>query len=80
MMQYNIKYFGLLCEISGLAEENIELEEGRTVTDFRSLLEERYPLLATKEYKFAVDHKIIQNENDLIQGSEVALLPPLAGG
>lgn len=76
----NILYFGMLAEITGLASEIWQVKDGLSVGDLKRQIEEKYPLISGKKYKVAVNQQI-GNDMAIISGqSEVALLPPFAGG
>lgn len=53
---------------------------GSAVKELRSELESKYPKLTGISYQVAVDQKIATAEQELTESSEIALLPPFAGG
>jgi molybdopterin synthase sulfur carrier subunit len=77
-MNMNIKYFGLLAEITSCREESIEIERP-TVSDLLEVLFEKYPGLKDKDFQVAQDQELIAKDAE-ITGSEIALLPPFSGG
>lgn len=77
-MNMNIKYFGLLAEITSCREESIEIERS-TVNDLLEVLFEKYPGLKDKDFQVAQDQELIAKDAE-ITGSEIALLPPFSGG
>jgi molybdopterin converting factor small subunit len=79
-MGLHVLYFGMLAEVTGQAEENW-LEGGKlTVGDFRAQVLEKYPALRGKKFKIAVNQRISEDLADIAPQSEIALLPPFAGG
>jgi sulfur-carrier protein len=73
-----IKVFGQLTDVIG--HDHVELDHKPTVGDMRSLLCEKYPLLATKKFNVAVDNKIASDELLLKDDVVICLLPPYSGG
>ncbi|WP_031530587.1 MoaD/ThiS family protein [Dyadobacter crusticola] len=79
-MSLHVLYFGMLAEVTGLAEENW-IDNGQlTVGDFRAQVTQRYPALQGKKFKIAVNQRILEDLADIAPQSEIALLPPFAGG
>ncbi|MBL4663362.1 MAG: MoaD/ThiS family protein [Flavobacteriaceae bacterium] len=77
-MNLNIKYFGLLAEISGCSEETMEFSK-TTVSDLIETLFEKYPALKEKDFQVAQNLEITPKEMPITE-SEIALLPPFSGG
>ena len=77
-MQLNIKYFGMLAEITNCSEETIVFSKS-SVSELLEVLFEKYPALKEKDFQVAQNHEIITKEAVLIEG-EIALLPPFSGG
>lgn len=77
-MQVNIIIFGHLIDIVGT--DNISISG---ITDTDELIKEmsrRFPALADKKYRIAVNRKIITDAIILQDDNAVALLPPFSGG
>jgi len=79
-MGINILYFGMLAEITGQANEMWMVKEGLTVGDLKKLIWEKYPVMQEKKFKVAVNQQIGNDQTFVSIESEVALLPPFAGG
>lgn len=77
-MKVTIKYFGLLAEVTGCIEEQIDFS-GKTILDLKSMLFEKYELLKTKDFQVAQNNCLTMNDAE-VKASEIALLPPFAGG
>ena len=77
-MQLNIKYFGLIAEITKCNEETIEFTNS-TILELLEFLSWKYPELKTKDFQVAQNHEIVSNDT-LITGAEIAILPPFSGG
>jgi molybdopterin synthase sulfur carrier subunit len=77
-MQLNIKYFGLIAEITKCNEEVLEFSN-ETITELKDMLFSKYPELKTKDFQVAQNKEIVSN-NAIVSGDEIALLPPFSGG
>ena len=77
-MNLNIKYFGLLAEITQCQEETLEFSE-TSISDLLNVLFIKYPKLKHKDFQVAQNHEIV-SKNENITATEIALLPPFSGG
>ena len=77
-MQLNIKYFGLIAEITKCNEEVLEFSNA-TISDLKDVLIGKYPELKTKDFQIAQNKEIVSN-NTIVSGEEIAILPPFSGG
>lgn len=77
-MQLTIKYFGMLAEITQRKEEAMEFEES-TISDLLDTLCIKYPKLKEKSFQIAQNKELVTKETK-VQATEIALLPPFAGG
>jgi len=77
-MKLNIKYFGLLAEVTQCNEEQFEFS-GSKVSELRNALYNKYTQLNQKDFQVAQNQVLVQNET-IITKTEIALLPPFAGG
>jgi MoaE-MoaD fusion protein len=80
-----IKLFGLIKTLAGnQADLVVALNGHRRVKDVVAALEKMYPrvaeLIHTKRVLISVNQEIAQDETEIHDGDEVALLPPFAGG
>ncbi|SHG55805.1 MoaD/ThiS family protein [Winogradskyella jejuensis] len=77
-MQIDIKYFGMLAEITGCDSEKVE-SEIQTVADLQKVLLDKYPDFKNKDFRIAQNQELVALETKLT-GQEIAVLPPFAGG
>tara|TARA_B110000211_G_C13622208_1_gene353690 strand:+ start:210 stop:443 length:234 start_codon:yes stop_codon:yes gene_type:complete len=77
-MQLNIKYFGMLTEVTTCNEEDINFKGG-TVSDLLEVLFSRYPSLKSKTFRVAQNNNLSPNECE-VSANKIALLPSFAGG
>lgn len=78
-MKLNIKYFGVITEIAGKSNDELEIYGKLTISQLIALLITRYPALALVQCKISVNRKI-QSIGSITSGDEVAVMPPFSGG
>ena len=81
-MRVRVLFFGRLKEISGLAEDNVEMSEGARVDDLFARYANRFPELAKFRHSVAasINQQYAEWNALLTAGDEVAFLPPVSGG
>ncbi len=81
-MKVRVLTFASASDAIGSPEVEIELTDGATVADLKTLLEREYPSLGSLWHKLAVavDGEVCRDDTGLRDGQEVALLPPVSGG
>ena len=81
-MKISIVLFAAAREMVGASSVDLNLSESATVCDLRNELVQRYPELANliTNSLFSVDHEYANDQSELFEGSEVALIPPVSGG
>ncbi len=77
-MQLTIKYFGLIAEITKRNEEQFEFS-GTLINEFLDTVYLKYPKLKETHFQVAQNNEIVSKETIITQ-TEIALLPPFAGG
>lgn len=77
-MMLTIKYFGLLAEVTGCNSEEINFS-GTTVSDVKEVLFQKYETLRNKDFQVAQNNELTNDKTE-VNTSEIALLPPFAGG
>ena len=81
-MRVRVLFFGQLKEIVGLAAEDAGLSEGARVEDLFERYARRFPKLA--EYRGSIAPSVNQEYAEwrapVVDGDEVAFLPPVSGG
>ena len=76
-MKLTIKYFGLLAEVTQCNEEKFEFSGN--VSELREALFQKHETLTKKDFQIAQNQVLVSNETE-ITATEIALLPPFAGG
>jgi molybdopterin converting factor subunit 1 len=84
-MRLRLRYFAAAAESAGLTEETFELPaSGRapTLADVRAAVLERRPALARilAHSRLALDQRFAHDDDIVVDGAEVAVIPPVAGG
>lgn len=77
-----VRYFAAAREAAKVKEERLELPPGARVKDATAALAARHPALARllPQLRVAVAQEFARLEDELHDGDEVALIPPVAGG
>jgi MoaE-MoaD fusion protein len=81
-MRLEVRLFGGLADRVGAAQVTVDLDEPATIADLRHAVAEQHPTLARllARTSVAVDLEVADDEAPVTPASEVALLPPVAGG
>jgi molybdopterin converting factor subunit 1 len=81
-MKIKVLFFGLTHDLTGLREDQIDLEEGGNVEHLRHLYEARFPRLRelADSILIAVNQQVADPTARLQEGDEVAFMPPVSGG
>ncbi len=79
-MEITVQYYGMLAEITGRANELLTVKDNLSVGELRESILSKYPGVINKKYKVAVNLQLSGDEVFVNPDSEVALLPPFAGG
>ena len=77
-MKITIKYFGLIPQVTQCEEAIIAFSKN-LISEVIEFLNSKYPELKTKNFRVAQNQELVSFETK-ITGSEIALLPPFAGG
>lgn len=81
-MTVKVLYFGRLKELSGLAEESVEIREGSVIEDLFSACSTTRPQLAKFRPSLvaARNREFAAWNTPLHGGDEIGFLPPVSGG
>ena len=80
-MNVKVLAFGIAKDIFGKGELDIEMKEGSTVNDLTTSLKTNYPALGKlKTFLIAQENRYANNNDLLIEGKEIAIIPPVSGG
>src|SRR5690242_6652733 len=81
-MKIRLLAFACAGDALGATELEMELPDDSRVSDLRGRLDREYPKLGPlwPRLALAVDGRIVSEDAPLVDGAEVALLPPVSGG
>ena len=81
-MRVTVRYFAGHRDITGQAEERLDLDGGATVGAVWEQLVERYPRLSgySGRLLFAINQEFATLASELHDGDELAFIPPVSGG
>jgi molybdopterin synthase catalytic subunit len=81
-MRVKVLFFGITHDLTGCAQEQVELAEGENLEALRRQYERRFPKLLTvgNALILAVNQEIADGCTPLHDGDEVAFMPPVSGG
>ena len=79
-MQVRVLFFGVLREVMGVAERSLEVEAGVTVGEVVEVFRGRAEDGVWRVLAVAVNQEYARRDRVLVEGDEVALLPPVSGG
>ena len=78
MVTINLIYFGSVKDITGIHSEKVD--SPATLNELNELLISRFPQLSVVSYRLSVNRILVTDNRQLLEGDEIALLPPFAGG
>ena len=79
-MRVRVLYFGVLKDVAGYRQVEMELEEGASVADLLALHRRAGTASVWDSIAVAVNQEYARVGDVLKDGDEVALLPPVSGG
>jgi len=81
-MKVNVLFFGVTHDLTGCAQEQVEIPEGESLEGLRHRYENRFPRLLSvgSALVLAVNQEIASGSILLRDGDEVAFMPPVSGG
>jgi sulfur-carrier protein len=77
-MEINVLFFGVFAEVAGTHRKHYR--SIKSYDDLRHRIEDDFPGFIHYNFRIAVNNRIINEDPVLIDGDEVACLPPFAGG
>lgn len=80
-MNITVRFFGPAVDLTGEHSMSLTLKQGDTVGNLAGVMAERYPKLgAAVGVRLAVNHRFVALSHALVDGDEVAVIPPVSGG
>ncbi|OYD44419.1 molybdopterin synthase sulfur carrier subunit [Sphingobacterium cellulitidis] len=80
-MKIKVLGFGIVREIFGNQSIEIDVDEGLTVRGLRDILEAKFPRMKSlKSYMIALDEEYANEDQEISNLHEIAVIPPVSGG
>ncbi len=81
-MTVKVLFFGLLHDLTGVAQEEAAVRDGETLGDLWGRYESRFPRMRdlSDSLVAAVNEEMANRSRPLREGDEVAFMPPVSGG
>lgn len=80
-MQLEVLAFGIARDIVGGPTVKISLEEGINLAEFKLALSDKYPQFDTLNSLYiAINNEYGEDDQELKETDEIALIPPVSGG
>lgn len=77
-MQVKVMLFGVLAEVANI---NVKFYSNvKSLGDLKMLIQDDFPEFVHYNFRISVNSVIVNNDPDLKDGDEIALMPPFAGG
>jgi len=82
MNKVNLLFFATLKDLAGTRRSEIELEPGMKVADLKIRLPEHFPKLqpALSSVLVSINREFAFDQDEIPEGAEIALFPPVSGG
>ena len=77
-MQVKVIFFGVLAEVAGITVKFYR--NAKSLGHLKILIQDDFPEFVHYNYRISVNSIIVNNDPDLKDGDEIALMPPFAGG
>lgn len=80
-MKIKVLGFGIVREIFGNQSIEIDVDEGLTVKGLRDILVTKFPRMKSlKSYMIALDEEYANEDQEISNLHEIAVIPPVSGG
>lgn len=82
MIKISLLFFATLRDLAGTRRTELELEPGTKVADLKARLPEQYPRLqpALGSVLVSINREFAFDQDEIPEGAEIALFPPVSGG
>jgi sulfur-carrier protein len=77
-MKVKVLFFGVLTDITGLTVKHYN--DVKSVGDLKLRIQDDFPEIIHYNFRIALNKEIINDEPELKDNDEIALMPPFAGG
>ena len=77
-MEISVLFFGVLAEVAQTGIKNYR--DVRSLGELNQRIKDDFPGLIYYSYRISVNNELVNNDVELKDGDEIALMPPFAGG
>lgn len=77
-MEIALISFGKISEF--IQNQKLEIDGINTTDDLGFYLKKEYPPLADMKYKLALNKNLVQQNTEIKNGDNIAIMPPFSGG
>lgn len=77
-MEIALISFGKISEF--IQNQKLEIDGINTTDDLGFYLEKEFPPLADMKYKLALNKNLVQQNTEIKNGDNIAIMPPFSGG
>jgi molybdopterin converting factor small subunit len=77
-MEIKVLFFGVLAEVTGTNCKHFR--DVKSLGDLKLRIEDDFPEVVHYNFRISINNVLIENDQLLNTGDEVALMPPFAGG
>jgi len=79
-MKILVKYFASFKERTGISQEYIHIENGKSINDLLDIVIEKYNFKTEGNIVLSLNHNYAKTDAELNEGDEVAIMLPSSGG
>ncbi len=79
-MKVKVKYFAFFKEATGISEEIIEVDNGKTIGYLLKIITKKYNLESNGNMIISLNHEYTKEDVRLNEEDEVAIMIPSSGG
>ena len=77
-MEVKVLFFGILTEVAGTGIKHYL--DAKSIEDLMIRIQDDFPEIANYNFRISLNNEIINNDRELKNGDEIAMMPPFAGG
>lgn len=78
-MKLKILYFGIFRDITGKFSETVDFD-GKYLNDLKNFLKQRYPGIENDNMIVSINFRYVENNPELNESDEIAIMSPVNGG
>ena len=79
-MKILVKYFASFKERTGISQEHIHIDNGKSINDLLDIVIKKYNFKREDNLVVSLNHNYAETDAELNEGDEVAIMLPSSGG